>query len=150
MRQSIISFGAGLVFSLGLAVSGMVDPSKIKGFLDFSGNWDPTMMAVMFAAVVTYFVAFRVVLGMPAPVLGLKFHVPTRNQLDWQLITGAVLFGTGWGITGLCPGPALVSLATGSLPVLAFVASMLGGMALFRVYEQYTLRRARRTSHATA
>lgn len=146
MRQSFVSFGAGVLFAGGLGLSGMAQPAKIQAFLDFAGAWDPTLMGVMGAAVVTYFVAFRVIVGMPAPVLGLKFHIPTRKQLDAPLILGSALFGLGWGISGYCPGPAIVSLPTGSTDVLTFAISMLAGMGLFRVYEAWKTRRSSATA----
>lgn len=128
----VVAFAAGVVFAIGLGISGMTIPAKVIGFLDFFGSWDPSLMFVMGGAVVVYFIAFRVIRGYSAPVLGDRFHLPTRKEIDKRLLFGSALFGVGWGLAGYCPGPALTSLPTASTPIITFVASMLIGMFLFK------------------
>ncbi len=120
----------GMIFGLGLAISGMIDPSKVIGFLDITGNWDPSLAFVMGAAVFVTAICFRLVLRRPAPVLGGIFQVPTKRDLDAPLIIGAALFGVGWGLAGLCPGPAFSSLAFFGPKILVFVFAMLVGAML--------------------
>ena len=121
---------SGVVFGLGLAVSGMMNPAKVIGFLDVAGDWDPTLLFVMGGALLVTVPAFRWVLARPKPVLDKEFSLPDRTGLDGRLISGAALFGVGWGMVGFCPGPAVAALSTGSTPVLLFVAAMLAGMVL--------------------
>ncbi|MCA1771488.1 MAG: YeeE/YedE family protein [Halomonas sp.] len=121
------SYLAGLVFSLGLAVSGMTDPARVVGFLDVAGNWDPTLMFVLGGAVVTTFIGYRWVLKQPAPLLAGRFQLPSKQDLDAKLLGGAALFGVGWGLSGYCPGPAIASLGGVSLPLLAMLATMVLG-----------------------
>lgn len=127
---SLAAFGAGLLFAVGLGVAGMTDPSNIIGFLDVTGEWDPRLMFVMGGAVATGLVLFRLIRRRPAPLVGAKFQLPTRNDIDGRLVTGAALFGIGWGLGGFCPGPALTAAVTGSGHVIAFVGAMLVGMVL--------------------
>lgn len=131
MIAKIIVFLCGLVFSIGLGVSGMTQPDKVVNFLDFVGNWDPSLIMVMFGGVATYFVGQRLTLSRETSVFGGKFQLPTRMDLDTRLIAGAALFGTGWGMAGFCPGPALVSAVSGNSAVLTFIMSMALGMYLF-------------------
>ena len=120
---------AGALFGAGLLVSGMTQPARVIGFLDVAGPWDPGLAFVMGGAVLIYAAALRWIRRRrPAPWFDVKFHLPERRDLDAPLILGAALFGIGWGLGGLCPGPAIVSAASGSLPGLAFVAAMLAGM----------------------
>ncbi len=125
--RNLSAFLIGALFAVGLGVGGMTLPSKVIGFLDFFGNWDPSLAFVMAGAVVVYFVAFRVVRGT-APVLETRFALPTKTMLDRRLLTGAALFGVGWGLAGYCPGPALTSLGAGSTNAVVFVSAMLAGM----------------------
>ena len=120
----------GVLFAVGLGISGMTQPSKVLGFLDIFGAWDPALMFVMGGAVAVNFVGYRLAVGRPHPLLATRFDIPTRRDIDWQLIGGAVLFGVGWGIAGFCPGPALVALAGGSADVMLFVAAMFIGFLL--------------------
>lgn len=120
-------FVLGLVFALGLAVSGMTQPAKVIGFLDVAGNWDPALAFVMGGAVTVTFFGYRWVLRRPMPVFGVHFDIPTRKDIDGKLVLGAALFGLGWGMAGFCPGPALVAVAGGSVDVLLFVAAMFAG-----------------------
>ena len=130
MKTSVTSFLAGIIFALGLGISGMTRPIKVIGFLDFFGNWDPSLAFVMVGAIAVYFLANRERLTMRSPLLAAKFAVPTRTDLDARLIIGAAIFGAGWGLGGFCPGPALTSLASGALPVIIFVVAMAAGIYL--------------------
>ena len=130
MKALVTSFVSGIVFALGLGISGMTRPIKVIGFLDFFGSWDPSLAFVMIGAICVYFVANRWSQTMPSPLLTAKFLVPSRSDLDGQLIIGAVIFGAGWGLGGFCPGPAITSLASGAAPVMVFVAAMAMGIYL--------------------
>lgn len=122
---------SGTLFGLGLAVSGMMNPQKVIGFLDVAGAWDPTLAFVMGGALLVTIPAFRLILDRPRPVLADGFSLPTKSSLDARLLGGSALFGVGWGLSGFCPGPAVAALVTGLTPVFAFVAAMLAGMALY-------------------
>jgi uncharacterized protein len=130
MKASLTSFISGIVFALGLGISGMTRPIKVIGFLDFFGSWDPSLALVMIGAIGVYFLAYRWSLTLTSPVLAAKFSLPMRSDLDWRLVTGAAIFGAGWGLGGFCPGPAIVSLASGAVPVMVFVAAMAFGIYL--------------------
>jgi len=130
MKAGVISLVAGIVFALGLGISGMTQPSKVVGFLDFAGAWDASLAFVMIGAIGVYFVAFRITRNMRAPLLAPQFAIPQRTDLDAGLILGAVIFGAGWGLGGFCPGPAITALASGALPVVVFVAAMATGIYL--------------------
>jgi uncharacterized membrane protein YedE/YeeE len=133
MKAPLTSFISGIVFALGLGISGMTRPVKVIGFLDFAGSWDPSLAFVMIGAIGVYFVAYRWSRKMASPVLAAEFSVPTRSDLDGRLIIGAAIFGAGWGLGGFCPGPAITSLASGATPVMVFVAAMTIGMYLHKV-----------------
>jgi uncharacterized protein len=121
---------AGLVFGVGLSVSGMTDPAKVIGFLDPVSGWDPSLMFVMGGGVIVNAVAYRWIRSRRTdPWFDLQFHVPTRRDIDPQLVTGAAIFGVGWGLGGLCPGPGIVAAASGSWSGILFVIAMLVGMA---------------------
>lgn len=120
----------GLIFGLGLAVSGMMNPAKVIGFLDVAGDWDPTLAFVMIGALLVAVPAYRFVPKRGRPVLEEEFSLPKKKAIDAPLLGGSALFGVGWGLVGFCPGPAIAALGTGLLPVFAFVAAMLAGMAL--------------------
>lgn len=124
-------FLAGLLFGLGLIVSGMINPAKVIGFLDVAGDWDPSLLLVMAAGAGVTTVAFRLVLRRKQPLFESKFYLPTRTDVDGKLVGGAALFGIGWGIAGLCPGPALTGLLSLNSSVLMFVAAMIGGMYVY-------------------
>lgn len=130
MICNIAALGAGAIFGLGLAISEMVNPLKVKAFLDVAGNWDPSLILVMGSAVAVSFIAFRVILKQPKPVLASRFELPTSRDLDRKLIGGAAVFGVGWGLVGLCPGPALSALVYGQVETVVFVAAMLAGLAV--------------------
>ena len=126
---------AGLVFGIGLMVSGMANPAKVLGFLDLFGRWDPSLALVMGGAVAVSAVAFAIARRRSASLLGATLKLPTARQIDRRLVMGSVLFGIGWGIAGFCPGPALVALGMGEAKALVFVAAMLAGMGLFEGLE---------------
>lgn len=123
----------GLVFGLGLSLSGMLDPARVQGFLDVTGAWDATLMFVLGGAVSVAFAGFALARRLPRPVLDARFDLPVNRRIDAPLIGGAALFGIGWGLSGLCPGPAVAALSTGAPPILVFVPAMLVGMAAFRL-----------------
>jgi uncharacterized membrane protein YedE/YeeE len=127
----LVALFSGALFGLGLAVSGMMNPAKVIGFLDFAGGWDPTLAFVMGGALLVTIPAFRLILSRQRPILADGFALPTRSTLDGRLLAGAALFGVGWGLSGFCPGPAVAALVTGLTPVFAFVAAMLAGMILY-------------------
>ena len=118
---------AGLLFGLGLAISGMTDPARVLGFLDIAGAWDPTLMFVLGAAVGTTFVGYRLVFARGTPLFSAKFQLPTKQELDAKLLGGAALFGVGWGLSGYCPGPAIASMGGLTLPLLALLSAMVLG-----------------------
>ena len=132
MLKTVVNFFAGALFGLGLTVSGMVDPAKIIGFLDFAGDWDPTLAFVMGGALWITIPAFRLILKRPRPVLADQFDLPTKRDVDSRLLAGSAIFGIGWGLAGFCPGPAVTALASGLAPVFAFVATMVAGMAVYK------------------
>ena len=123
------NFVLGLIFGLGLIVSGMIDPAKVQNFLDLAGTWDPSLAFVMAGAITATSAGYWLARKRGAPVFEPQFQFPTRRDIDAQLVTGAVLFGIGWGLGGLCPGPALASLPLAAPGTLAFVPAMLAGVA---------------------
>jgi uncharacterized membrane protein YedE/YeeE len=136
MLRFLSAFAAGVLFAVGLSVSGMVQPDKVQGFLDFAGDWQPALMFVMGGAVVVYTIAFRLIHGKrQTPLAEARFYVPTRRDITPRLIGGAVMFGAGWGLAGFCPGPAIASLGTGAGTVMLFVGAMIAGMYLFEVVD---------------
>ena len=135
MKNSLGAFIAGLVFGIGLIVSGMFDPAKVQGFLDLAGKWDPSLAFVMAGAIAVGFFAFRIAGKRATAILGGTMQIPTRNDIDTPLVLGSVVFGIGWGLGGFCPGPALVSLGSGRTEAWAFVLSMVAGMAFYEVIE---------------
>ncbi|MCC6572361.1 MAG: hypothetical protein IT462_01105 [Planctomycetes bacterium] len=129
----LAAFVLGLLFAAGLGISGMSQPAVVQGFLDITGNWNPALLVVMATAVPVYGLIFRLKRG--APLLGGNFLVNMKTGLDWRLIVGAAIFGIGWGLSGICPGPAVVNLGKPGVEILGFVAAMLAGMAIYRVIE---------------
>jgi hypothetical protein len=123
-------FAVGLIFGWGLLFSGMTDPGKVLGFLDLAGLWDPSLAFVMGGAIAVGFAAFALARRRTTNLLGGALHLPSRNDIDRPLVIGALLFGAGWGLAGFCPGPALVTMASGEPKALLFVVAMLTGMAL--------------------
>lgn len=123
----VLSLLAGVLFGVGLAVSGMTDPLKVQNFLDVSGTWDPSLALVMGGAVVVTFLGYRMAWRQSTPWFADRFHLPTLMTIDRSLVLGAALFGVGWGLAGYCPGPALASVLTGNQEVWWFVPAMLTG-----------------------
>jgi hypothetical protein len=138
MQHRISEFLVGLLFGLGLILSGMTDPGKVLGFLDISGMWDPSLALVMAGAIAVGFFAFAIAKKRTVNFLGGALHLPKSNQIDKPLVIGATLFGAGWGLAGFCPGPGLVSLASGQTKGAMFVVFMLLGMHLFEVWNRQT------------
>ena len=139
MNASLAAFVAGLIFSVGLAISGMTQPGKVTAFLDIFGNWDPSLAFVMIGAIAVYAVLYRIIRHRPAPLYAAAFSIPTRSDLDARLLGGAALFGIGWGLGGFCPGPAVVSLASGQSAVIVFVVAMVAGMFLYQLVDKIWL-----------
>ncbi len=131
---------AGLIFGIGLILSGMTDPSKVLGFLDLAGKWDPSLGLVMGGAILVGLAAFRSAARRTRSLLGDAMRLPTSNLIDRRLVLGSVAFGAGWGLAGYCPGPALASLASGGAKALIFSAAMLTGMVLFELAERLRAR----------
>ena len=140
MLYSGAAFFVGVLFSLGLGFSGMTKPSNVKGFLDVFGEWNQALIFVMFGAVFTYAIFYRLILKRQRPLIGLKFLIPERKEIDKKLIFGSTLFGLGWGIVGFCPAPAIVSLVSLSDSAFLFVGSMFLGMFVFSRLSKLTLR----------
>ena len=127
---------AGLLFGLGLMVSGMADPSKVLGFLDLAGAWDPSLILVMVGAIAVSAVAFFAARRRTVSLLGAEMQLPNARNIDRRLVGGSVLFGIGWGIAGFCPGPGLVALGMGETKAVVFVGAMVTGMLLFELVEK--------------
>ncbi len=138
---------AGLLFGLGLIVSGMSNPSKVQGFLDLFGRWDPSLALVMVGAIGVAFFAFRLAGRRTHALWGEPMHLPTRRDIDAPLVIGSMLFGAGWGLAGFCPGPALTGLAAGSAGAGVFVLAMLVGMAIYEGYDRHA-RSRKKTANA--
>jgi uncharacterized membrane protein YedE/YeeE len=135
MSRVLSSFLLGGVFGLGLAISQMTDPNKVLAFLDFFGDWDPSLLLVMGAAVGVNLIAFRLILRRERPAFDERFHMPTPRGIDARLVGGSVLFGAGWGLSGLCPGGAVAALGSGTPEVIIFVIAMAAGLLLQRVVD---------------
>ena len=132
----LTAFLAGLVFGLGLLLAGMANPAKVLGFLDLAGAWDPSLALVMAGAIGLALLPFVWARRRSYSLLGAPLQLPVKRTLDRRLLGGSLLFGIGWGIAGICPGPAVAILLSGHWQVLVFVAAMLAGMALFEVFER--------------
>ncbi len=132
MPKMLVNLFAGALFGLGLTISGMVNPAKIIGFLDFAGDWDPTLAFVMGGALLVTIPAFHLILRRPRPILADNFDLPTKKEVDSRLLAGSAIFGIGWGLAGFCPGPAVTAMASGLAPVFVFVAAMVAGMAVYK------------------
>lgn len=132
MKTNIAALISGVIFGLGLCVSQMINPQVIIDFVDITGNWDPSLAFVMIGALCVTFVTFRLILKRQKPVCCDDFSLPTSNLVDKRLIIGAVLFGIGWGLAGICPGPAAAALAFGLQKSFIFFAAMLGGMGIYQ------------------
>lgn len=129
----VTAYLIGLVFGVGIAVSGMINPAKVLNFFDVAGTWDPSLIFVMGGALVVTFIGYRLTLKRSGPVLSDNFQIPTNKQIDLPLVGGSALFGVGWGIAGFCPGGALPALGTGRIEVLVFVAALVAGILVTRL-----------------
>lgn len=132
----LFSLLAGLIFGLGLIVSGMTNPAKVLGFLDLAGLWDPSLTLVLIGAIAVGLVAFTIVKKRSVSLLGLPMHLPTAKQIDRRLVAGGLTFGVGWGLAGICPGPAVVLVGSGDSQGLIFAGAMLAGMGIFELLER--------------
>ncbi|MBN8971570.1 MAG: YeeE/YedE family protein [Rhizobiales bacterium] len=150
MPQLLATFACGLLFGAGLLISGMTQPDKVLGFLDIFGAWDATLAFVMAGAVIVTSIGFALARRRGAPRLANKLQWPTRHDIDAPLLAGAALFGIGWGLVGLCPGPAIVNLASFSLPVIIFVIAMAVGMLGADLWQQHASMRATTSAISTA
>jgi uncharacterized membrane protein YedE/YeeE len=133
VKRAIVAFVCGLVFGAGLIISQMSNPTKVIGFLDVTGKWDPSLALVMAGAVAVFGVLYRLALRQGTPLLAPQFTLPEKDSLDSPLMVGALIFGVGWGLGGFCPGPAIVSAAFGDARVWVFVAAMIAGMLVYRI-----------------
>jgi uncharacterized protein len=136
VKEGVVALASGLVFAFGLALAGMTQPSKVVGFLDVTGDWDPSLALVMAGALSVVFVAQRLARRRAAPLFAPAFPGPPPSVIDARLLGGAAIFGVGWGLSGFCPGPALVSLGAGMHAALVFVPAVLAGMALFQLVDR--------------
>lgn len=132
MMRNLAALAAGILFGVGLAVSHMVEPTKIIAFLDVAGRWDPSLLLVMAGAVGVTLAAYRLILRRPAPLLAPRFYLPTRKDLDRPLLVGAGVFGIGWGLAGYCPGPGIAALGLGTWEAPVFVASLAAGSLTYK------------------
>jgi uncharacterized membrane protein YedE/YeeE len=130
VKRNVTSFLAGLLFGVGLLVSGMTKPTKVIGFLDVAGAWDPSLAFVMIGGIAVHLALYKWIVRRPSPLVEAEFKVPTRRDIDAKLVLGAAIFGVGWGLGGFCPGPGITSAVRGGA-ALTFAASMLAGMAFY-------------------
>lgn len=140
MARILAGLVAGLLFGIGLAISGMINPAKVLNFLDVFGHWDASLAFVMLGAVVTAGIGYRLVFRRQRPVFEARFMVPTRQDVDARLLAGSALFGVGWGLGGYCPGPAISGLAFGAIETIVFVAAMAAGMIVWRTISTWAPR----------
>ncbi|MBP0447806.1 YeeE/YedE family protein [Roseomonas sp. SSH11] len=143
MNRTLIALVSGLLFGLGLVVSQMVNPEKVLNFLDVSGNWDPSLAFVMGAAVLAAALGFTLAKRRQAPLYAPSFSGPTKTKVDARLVVGSLIFGTGWGLVGYCPGPVLASFLWAGAPAVVFLVAMLVGMAAFSITDKYLPRRTK-------
>ena len=134
--KNLIALITGILFALGLGISGMTQTHVVKGFLDLFGSWNPSLVGVMVGAIAINAIVYQLIKNKSRPLLGDKFYLPTSKHLDKNLIIGAAIFGLGWGWAGICPGPGIVSLASGKMEFMVFVGSMIAGMYLFRLIKR--------------
>lgn len=134
--KNALSFICGVVFAVGLGISGMTQPARVTAFLDITGNWDPSLAIVMISAVLVYGIGYRMVVKKPKPILALDFQIPKLRKVDRPLALGSALFGVGWGLAGFCPGPAITSIVSLEPAPLIFAGSLLLGMFLYEWTER--------------
>ena len=150
MSHVIAALASGLVFAVGLGLAGMTQPTKVFGFLNLFGNWDPSLAFVMMGAIGVHAIAIRLAAARPAPILAERFAAPSRVGVDGKLVGGAALFGVGWGLAGYCPGPAIASVASLELAPLVVVAAMIAGMFLHDAFWSAAPQRHATVTAATA
>ena len=136
LKKNSVAFVVGIIFAIGLGISGMTSPEKVFGFLDFFGRWDASLVFVMIGAVLVHLTAYRFIVRCKSPLFSSQWHLPTKKEITLPLISGSFLFGVGWGLAGYCPGPALVSLASFQSRPMIFFVSMIFGMLLFRLTDR--------------
>ena len=134
----VASYVAGLIFGIGISISGMANPAKVLNFFDVAGAWDPSLIFVMGGALITTFIGYKLVFGRGAPILDRSFRVPTSRGIDAKLVGGAAVFGIGWGIAGFCPGAALPTLGTGRWEAFVFTAALAAGIVLAKRIQSTT------------
>lgn len=132
----ISAFMSGLIFGIGLILSGMTDPAKVIGFLDVTGSWNPSLAFVMIGAIAVAYFAFHIATRQSKTILGEQIVLPAKKEIDARLIVGSITFGIGWGLAGYCPGPAIASIATNASEPILFSAAMLAGMAIYEVLQK--------------
>jgi uncharacterized membrane protein YedE/YeeE len=130
LARFVVALAAGVIFGFGLSLSGLLDPARVRGFLDVAGNFDPTLAFVLAGAVAVSTAGYLISRRLRHPLLDNKFHLPEKQDIDLPLVAGAAIFGAGWGMSGLCPGPAIASLALGLLPSYVFAVTMLAGILI--------------------
>jgi uncharacterized protein len=140
MKQTLTAFISGLIFGLGLLLAGMSNPAKVLDFLDITGAWDPSLAFVMLSAIAIGWIAFRYAAKRDNSLLNLTMHLPTTKHIDKRLVIGSAAFGIGWGLVGICPGPALVLVGSGNSKGLLFTLAMVTGMVVFELIEMQRLR----------
>ena len=136
MKNNVAALVVGIMFAIGLGISGMTRPEKVFGFLDIFGSWDASLIFVMIGAVIVHFIAFRFIVRRKSPLFSPQWHLPTKRKITRPLIAGAFLFGVGWALAGYCPGPALTSLASFQSRPFIFFVSMIVGMLMFRLVDR--------------
>lgn len=141
-KNNLFALIAGFVFGIGLILAGMANPAKVIGFLDITALWDPSLAFVMLGAIAVGAIAFAIAKNRTLSLLGTPMQIPTSRTIDKRLVLGSLTFGIGWGLAGICPGPAMVLLGTGNIKGLIFVLAMLGGMAIYERLEAHRLRKA--------
>lgn len=134
--QTLVAFLVGLLFAIGMGISGMTQPQKVIGFLELGPGWDPSLMFVMGGALIVHTLSYRLIRGRKSPLLDTQWHVPQSKEITKPLIIGSALFGLGWGLGGYCPGPGIASVGAGQMTALVFVIAMLAGMFAFRFYDK--------------
>lgn len=137
-----IAYAVGLIFGVGISISGMANPAKVLNFFDFAGAWDPSLIFVMGGALIVTAIGYTLVLKRPSPVMAPSFYLPTKTDLDARLIGGSAFFGIGWGIAGFCPGGALPALGTGRWEVFAFVGALIAGIVVAKLVQSMTAPKA--------
>ena len=142
MLKTVSAFAIGLVFGIGILLSGMADPAKVLNFFDVFGTWDPSLIFVMGGALIVTAIGYRLVFRMPAPVLSTAFHLPTRKDLDMKLVGGSAIFGIGWGLSGFCPGGLVPAIGLGISAPIITALSILAGMIALRVVTGLRIRQA--------